>query len=193
MNRIGTTAEFAAIYAQAKGLKYTEYNENDGYDKERVEGDEQFVQQCSIDKRSNKIAAFKYRRRNGLTGRYNQVLKCPVCFAEFRKLSNIRDHERMHSGKRPFRCRRCALGFAQERNRNRHEAQHVCTKLADRNNGKFFAIVNVSKTIQLEVIQEKYHDNCNQNYQPLDFLKTDCQSDQVEEDCEDKEIDWEDV
>jgi|TARA_B110000285_G_C14509818_1_gene331797 hypothetical protein len=40
MNRIGTTAEFAAIYAQAKGLKYTEYNENDGYDKERVEGDE---------------------------------------------------------------------------------------------------------------------------------------------------------
>lgn len=85
----------------------------------------------------------------------------------------------MHSGKRPFRCRRCALGFAQERNRNRHEAQHVCTKLADRNHGKFFAIVKVAKSIQLEVINEKYFDNPNKDYQPCDFMKTDCRPDQA--------------
>lgn len=72
MNRIGTTAEFAAIYAQAKGIKCLR-----GQDVPKQGGSEfdgttlPFIQQCSIDKRSKKIAAIKYKRRNGLTGRYN--------------------------------------------------------------------------------------------------------------------------
>jgi len=55
----------------------------------------------------------------------------------------------------------------------------VCTKLADRNHGKFFAIVKVAKSIQLEVINEKYFDNPNKDYQPCDFMKTDCRPDQA--------------
>ncbi|KAK2470509.1 hypothetical protein H9L39_18126 [Fusarium oxysporum f. sp. albedinis] len=61
------------------------------------------------------------------------VLRCPMCPMNFRRLTNLRAHLKMHVDKRPFACTFCRKEFARNPDRKQHEQIHtgvrkvVCT------------------------------------------------------------------
>ena len=50
--------------------------------------------------------------------------KCGVCDRRFSCTSNLRRHERGHTGERPYTCSVCGKRFAHSTNRRRHESRH---------------------------------------------------------------------
>lgn len=51
--------------------------------------------------------------------------KCPICCKLFRYISNRVNHERVHTGEKPFTCEICKRGFAQEGNLRTHMRTHT--------------------------------------------------------------------
>lgn len=50
--------------------------------------------------------------------------RCPVCCKRFRHISNVVNHERVHTGEKPFACPVCRKSFAQEGNLRTHVRIH---------------------------------------------------------------------
>ncbi|KAK8879908.1 zinc finger protein [Apiospora arundinis] len=50
--------------------------------------------------------------------------RCPECQKVFGKKFNLDSHMITHSGRRDFLCNVCAMGFARDNDRNRHQATH---------------------------------------------------------------------
>ncbi len=47
----------------------------------------------------------------------NKVYTCKICKREFRWSSNLRRHNGIHTGKKPYKCAHCGAGFNNSSNR----------------------------------------------------------------------------
>ncbi|XP_065190004.1 zinc finger protein 32-like [Sycon ciliatum] len=54
--------------------------------------------------------------------------KCRECPRQFKKASNLRRHERVHTGERPFKCDVCSKSFSQSGNLLMHKRIHTGEK-----------------------------------------------------------------
>ena len=59
----------------------------------------------------------KYSKSSDMSGGHT----CRQCGRQFRTTSNLRRHERLHSGQKPFQCKFCGRSFAAKYNKDRHE------------------------------------------------------------------------
>ncbi|XP_065190639.1 zinc finger protein 184-like [Sycon ciliatum] len=53
------------------------------------------------------------------------IRKCHYCHKEFKKDSKLSQHERVHTGDRPFKCDVCGKSFTQSGNLRRHQRTHT--------------------------------------------------------------------
>ena len=51
--------------------------------------------------------------------------RCQFCKKEFKNVSHLRDHERIHTGDRPFKCDVCGMSFTQSSNLCTHKRTHT--------------------------------------------------------------------
>ena len=51
--------------------------------------------------------------------------RCQFCKKEFRNVYHLREHERIHTGDRPFKCDVCGVSFTQSGNLSSHKRTHT--------------------------------------------------------------------
>ena len=56
-------------------------------------------------------------------------LKCDVCNYRTREKRLFRQHSRIHTDEKPFKCRRCSLRFRHSMQKYRHEHMNICSTL----------------------------------------------------------------
>ena len=52
----------------------------------------------------------------------DKQFKCITCSKYFKYLRDLKIHERIHTGERPYKCQFCNEGFVQSTRRRQHEA-----------------------------------------------------------------------
>jgi uncharacterized Zn-finger protein len=57
------------------------------------------------------LPCIKKKMVNKNTQRLNSILACGMCNREFDKRCNLKDHLRVHSGLKPFKCPHCGKSF----------------------------------------------------------------------------------
>ena len=57
--------------------------------------------------------------------KYKSSQRCQFCPKEFKKTSNLREHERVHTGDRPFKCDVCEKSFTQSGSLRAHKRTHT--------------------------------------------------------------------
>ncbi|KAB8225072.1 hypothetical protein BDV33DRAFT_164515 [Aspergillus novoparasiticus] len=61
-----------------------------------------------------------YNRTRSVGARY----ECPICNKRLVRKNILEDHQRIHTGEKPFRCSECGKGFARNYDKKRHEKIH---------------------------------------------------------------------
>jgi uncharacterized Zn-finger protein len=54
--------------------------------------------------------------------------QCIQCEKSFKRISHLRDHEKVHTGERPYKCTECDKAFTQSGHLRRHEKTHTGEK-----------------------------------------------------------------
>ena len=54
--------------------------------------------------------------------------KCHICWKSFTNQYNLDNHERIHTGDKPFKCKICNKSFAQKGHLDRHKRIHTGEK-----------------------------------------------------------------
>ena len=57
--------------------------------------------------------------------RYKTSQRCQFCPKEFKKVSHLREHERVHTGVRPFKCDACGKSFTHSSSLCAHKRTHT--------------------------------------------------------------------
>ena len=70
------------------------------------------------------VFCIKRKVVNKYTHRLNSILVCGICTREFDKRCNLKDHLRIHSGHKPFRCTDCGKCFKQKAQLSKHQRRH---------------------------------------------------------------------
>ncbi|CAN8068812.1 unnamed protein product [Agarophyton chilense] len=65
------------------------------------------------------------RRRRGRRTAANSNLQCGVCHQFYSRRDNLRVHQRVHTGERPFSCRYCMQPFRWQGALRNHEGIHI--------------------------------------------------------------------
>ncbi|CDW91489.1 zinc finger and btb domain containing 26 [Stylonychia lemnae] len=76
---------------------------------------------------------YKKKFNNPSTKRKNTILYCGKCLRPFTKICNLKDHLRIHTGKKPYVCNVCTADFKQKGQLTKHEKIH---QQSDENSGQ---------------------------------------------------------
>lgn len=112
--------------------------------------------------RDDMILGFQFENDNLIktdkTDRIKTKLPCSYCGKLFEKPFNLQQHERVHTGERPFQCVICGRAFSQKANVRKHMIRHKVWPQA-------------RQTLKINGIQDSY----NANDQEVDRTSYSCQ------------------
>lgn len=95
--------------------------------------------------------------RRGRRRSSNSTIPCPVCGELYSRKDNLRVHQRIHSGEKPFKCNECDSSFRWAGVLRAHQAVH--RKQPEESSGTQFEVQKESEAVSQEPkLPEAHHD-----------------------------------